>query len=310
MKLQAGILSALVLPMLFQPVPTRIVANQGGVWTVTANAGTNLNTSALALDATVTNRLPAGSTPANGESNAITTSRLGAWNFIFNGATWDRWTGAVSGTVTSNQGTANATPWNENLAQVAGATTSTAASGVQKVGAVGNAGAIFDAANNAAEPANVVSTGIETIAQGTQPTAATAGNIRRELGSTEGVRYVQEGNSNRFSCVVPITATVMTQCQAAPSAGLRAYVTSFYGSNAAVTVQTIDVVYGTGANCATAPTALTHKFQMGTNATTTSPQQVGGPFPTPLVPAAANALCLRPGLATAFGGTLTGFIAP
>lgn len=69
--------------------------------TITANAGTNLNTSALALDATVTNRLPAGSTPANGESNAITTSRLGAFNFIYNGATWDRWTGAITGTVTT-----------------------------------------------------------------------------------------------------------------------------------------------------------------------------------------------------------------
>jgi hypothetical protein len=93
--------------------------------TVTANAGSNLNTSALALDATITGRLPAGSTPANGESNAATISRLGSFNFIFNGATWDRWTGAVTGTVTANQGTANATPWNENLAQVAGATVAT-----------------------------------------------------------------------------------------------------------------------------------------------------------------------------------------
>jgi hypothetical protein len=66
--------------------------------TVTANAGTNLNTSALALDATVTNRLPAGSTPAENESNAITTSRLGAYLWLFDGVTWDRWPGnAVSG---------------------------------------------------------------------------------------------------------------------------------------------------------------------------------------------------------------------
>jgi len=64
---------------------------------VTANAGTNLNTSALALDATLTNRLPAGSTPADNESNAITTSRLGVYNYIFDGSTWDRWTGAVTG---------------------------------------------------------------------------------------------------------------------------------------------------------------------------------------------------------------------
>jgi hypothetical protein len=94
--------------------------------TVTANAGSNLNTSALALDATITGRLPAGSTPGNGESNAVTTSRLGSFNFVYNGATWDRWTGAVTGTVTANQGgtwtvqpgsTANTTPWLVELSQ-------------------------------------------------------------------------------------------------------------------------------------------------------------------------------------------------
>lgn len=60
---------------------------------------------AFVLDATVTNRLPAGSTPADNESNAITTSRLGAFNYIFDGATWDRWTGAVSQSGTWNIGT-------------------------------------------------------------------------------------------------------------------------------------------------------------------------------------------------------------
>lgn len=43
-----------------------------------------------------------------------------------------------------------------NVAQVNGATASTAATGVQKVGVVGNAGAAFDAATGAAPPANAV----------------------------------------------------------------------------------------------------------------------------------------------------------
>lgn len=60
---------------------------------------------AFVLDATMTNRLPAGSTPADNESNAITTSRLGTFNYIFDGATWDRWTGAVSQSGTWNIGT-------------------------------------------------------------------------------------------------------------------------------------------------------------------------------------------------------------
>jgi hypothetical protein len=57
------------------------------------------------LDATLTNRFPAGSTPANAESNAVTISRIGNFNYIFNGASWDRWTGAVSQSGTWNIGT-------------------------------------------------------------------------------------------------------------------------------------------------------------------------------------------------------------
>jgi hypothetical protein len=40
----------------------------------------------------------------------------------------------TSGTITANQGTANATPWNQNTAQIAGTATATAAAGIQKVG--------------------------------------------------------------------------------------------------------------------------------------------------------------------------------
>lgn len=113
----------------------------------------------------------------------------------------------------------------------------------------------------------------------------------------------------KFSCFVQ-AVTVTTQCQAAPAAGLRAYVTDFSFSNQAATVQTLDIVFGTGTNCATGTTALTHKFQMGTNATTTSPQVVEVDLVSPLVPSTANAICVRPSAATAFGATLTGYTAP
>jgi hypothetical protein len=135
--------------------------------------------------------------------------------------------------------------------------------------------------------------GVQTATIDTTPTAATAGNLRYQLASTEGVLYVQEGGPKRFSCILN-AVTVLTQCQAAPAAGLRAYVTSVTLSNQAATVQTLDVVYGTGSNCATAAAAITHKVQFGTNATTTSPQSYGMSFPTPLVPVAANAICVRP----------------
>lgn len=57
----------------------------------------------FALDATLTGRLPAGGSPANGESNTNTNlSRIGGYNFIYNGATWDRWTGAVTNATAAN----------------------------------------------------------------------------------------------------------------------------------------------------------------------------------------------------------------
>lgn len=92
--------------------------------TITANLGT-LN--GLFLDATFTGRMPAGASPANGESNTSTSlSRIGGYNFIYNGSTWDRWTGAVSGTVTANMGTVTADPFGAN-ADAASATGSISA---------------------------------------------------------------------------------------------------------------------------------------------------------------------------------------
>jgi hypothetical protein len=69
--------------------------------TVTANAGSGTfniaGTVTATLDAVFTGRFPSGASPANGESNTNTNlSRIGVYQFIFNGATWDRWTGAVT----------------------------------------------------------------------------------------------------------------------------------------------------------------------------------------------------------------------
>lgn len=188
-----------------------------------------------------------------------------------------------------------------DLSSVAGTTTVNGGlAGSQSVG--GTAG------NNAAITQNPLLIGCEAITYGTQPTAATTGNQRRVLCTTEGAIHITPG-PNRFSCFVQ-AVTVTTQCQAAPGAGLRAYVLSASMSNQAATVQTLDIIFGTGANCATAPTALTHKWQFGTVATTTSPFEVSHTFLSPLVPTAANAICVRPTAATVFGATITGYIAP
>jgi len=67
-------------------------------------AATEATLATRAADATLTGRLPAGSTPADNESNAVTITRIGTFPFVFDGTTWDRWTGAVNGTVTANAG--------------------------------------------------------------------------------------------------------------------------------------------------------------------------------------------------------------
>ncbi len=173
---------------------------------------------------------------------------------------------------------------------------------------VGNAGGVLDAANNAAAPANVLVTGVQ-LQSGATATAGTAGQVGNLVAGLDHVLYVRPGGPVNWSCFVE-AVTVMTQCRAAPAAGIKAYVTSMACSNEAATANNIDVTFGTGANCATGTTALTHKFTGGTLATTTSPFEVRQTFWAPLNPTAANAICVRPSAATAFGCTLTGYDAP
>ncbi|MGA7791823.1 MAG: hypothetical protein WCA19_02215 [Candidatus Acidiferrales bacterium] len=194
------------------------------------------------------------------------------------------------------------------MVQQGGAPWSVSQSGNWTNRILGNAGGILDAAGqNAASPANELLTGCQF---NTTPTTISSGNMSPEQCGPGGALIVQYGSGAPFSCVVASTVTVTTQCEAAPGAGLRAYVTSASLTNAAATALKIDIVYGTGTNCATGTTALSTAYQFGTLATTTNSFVVSLSFPTPLVPVAANAICVRPSAATAFGATLTGFIAP
>lgn len=168
--------------------------------------------------------------------------------------------------------------------------------------------AASDAANNASAPANVTVVGAQ-LQSGAAATNGTAGQVGNLVAGLDHVLYTRPGGPVSWSCFVEaVTAT--TVCRSAPAAGIKAYVTSIACSNEAATVQTIDVVFGTGAACGTGTTALTHKFQFGTVATTTSPFVLSHTFWVPLNPTAANAICVRPSAATAFGCTLTGYDAP
>jgi hypothetical protein len=114
--------------------------------TVTANAGTNLNTSALALDTSVNGVLLAQASTTSGQTGPLvqgavttaapsyTTGKTDPLSLTTAGALrvdGSAVTQPVSGTITANAGTGN---FAVNVAQIAGSTTSTAATGIQKVG--------------------------------------------------------------------------------------------------------------------------------------------------------------------------------
>ena len=98
--------------------------------TIAGGLLTNVS-NAFLLDATLTARFPVGSVPADNESNAVSISRIGNFNYVFDGVKWDRWTGAVTqsgvwniGTVTTLTSITNpvavtqsTSPWVSNITQ-------------------------------------------------------------------------------------------------------------------------------------------------------------------------------------------------
>lgn len=113
-------------------LPAITIGNTGfNVNNTPAVTNTNLDValSTRLADATYTGRTPAGASPATGETNTNTAlSRIGTYNFVFNGTTWDRWTGAVTATLaaettkvigTVNQGT---NPWAVSFTRLASGT--------------------------------------------------------------------------------------------------------------------------------------------------------------------------------------------
>ena len=95
-----------------------VQATQAGAWTVAANAGTNLNTSALALESggnlatiagdttSIDGKFSAGAALTDNFANPTTTG-VGAFGMLWDGATWDRMPGSSADGVTVNLGTNN-----------------------------------------------------------------------------------------------------------------------------------------------------------------------------------------------------------
>lgn len=165
--------------------------------TVTANAGTNLNTSALALDATLTGGTQKTKIVDTGGTNVATVSAAGAVK-VDGSAVTQPISGSVtvSGTSTVTQGT---TPWVENVSQFGGTNistgTGTSGAGIPRVTISSDSSLAANQSVNVAQMNGVtVSMGAGTTGTGVQrvvlPTDQSAIPV-----SQSGTWTVQPGNT-------------------------------------------------------------------------------------------------------------------
>lgn len=201
-----------------------------------------------------------------------------------------------------------------NVQNIGGSAVATAATGVQKVGIVGNAGAIFDAANNAAAPANVIADGFESQSSALSA-SATAGNVRRGVVGLDGVLYTRNGSPLLWSCGVTAIGATLTQCQAAPAASTSLYITDITVVSDTATAGSYTLRFGTGTNCATGVATFfpavasitTGKIPYPAN---TANLPVWHSFGTPIKITAANAVCIICVATQTCTASIQGFTAP
>ena len=132
-----------------------------------------------------------------------------------------------------------------NVSQVGAASVSTAASGVQKVGVVGNAGAIFDAATAAAVPANGIYQGLR--AATADPTNATGGNLVGQMGDKAGRTVTTPVNVRElvFATQTNVAVNTETTVVAAGAASTFRDLVGIIITTAGLAAQTITIKSGT-----------------------------------------------------------------
>lgn len=175
---------------------SNVLATQSGAWTVTANAGTNLNTSALALDTTVSGLQVSQGSTTSGQKGGLalgavttaaptyTTAQTSPLSLTLAGALRTDSSGTtqpISGTVTANQGTS---PWVNNVSQFGGNNvvtgTGTSGLGIPRVTVSNDSNVLATQSGtwttgrtwtllNTTDSVNAVQSGTWTVQQGTPP---------------------------------------------------------------------------------------------------------------------------------------------
>jgi hypothetical protein len=148
---------------------------------------------------------------------------------------------------------AGTTALKTDMSSVAGTATGTAAAGVQKVGIVGNAGAIFDAAGqNAASPANEILVGGQF---NTAPTAITSGNMSPLQVNSKGELLTQITDGTTLVAVIAGTTALKTDMSSAGGTAISTGTGAGGAGIPRVTVSNDSSILGTKTNNNAAPGA-------------------------------------------------------
>jgi hypothetical protein len=145
-----------------------------------------------------------------------------------------------------------------------------------------------------------------------QPTAQATGLWRAPLGTPDGAAWVRMGGPVRFQCSLNSIAATLTQCAAAPGAGLSYYVTDIWWQSTTTTAGTGAIQSGTGTNCGTSTTAVLPASatanRYGYPASSTAASVLS--FMTPLKLTANHALCVIGVATNTVRVDIVGFVAP
>lgn len=164
------------------------------------------------------------------------------------------------------------------------------------------------AASGSAPTGNPLADGAVARAQGSAPSTVSAGNMTGLIADVAGRLYVSTSHPNTFSCTLN-AVTALTQCQAAPGAGLSLYVTDIVLANGSTTASNINIGSGTGTNCATTYTQASPSILLPTQNNLLAFWTIA--LETPIKLAANTELCCKNSTgSTAFSCMVNGFIAP
>ena len=99
-----------------------------------------------------------------------------------------------------------------DVTSIGGSTTATAATGVIKVGIVGNSGAAFDAAQNAAAPANVVAVG--AVYNSTAPTITSGSVTQLQTDVSANLKVIEKKDTGRTYIIWSVDAATLITTEA------------------------------------------------------------------------------------------------